>query len=317
MRLSSNVEGINLNSNKKINLAAGDSINMQAQTMFINAAGDLSLKADHPKIGGGAKVSISAAEVGIDDYVYMAQGASEAPDGAVTVAEAVNAAEPVGKSLSTSRNANYDGGAFGSSGYASQDEPEDYDADDLADDITDTSADAEISNRDSNIGEKSDIKDTERNSSSGSDVVEVLQNGKGFNVVRLADGSVVRRQGTRAWRNNNPGNIEYGNFAKSQGAIGTDGRFAIFPDYESGRGAKEKLLFGTNSYKNLTLSSAINRYAPSFENNTSAYITNVATSAGVSPGTKMSNIPISARTKILDAFERQEGFRSGKTTIVT
>ena len=145
--------------------------------------------------------------------------------------------------------------------------------------------------------------------------VVVAGGGQGYNVVQLADGTTVRRQGTRAWRNNNPGNIEYGDYARSMGAIGSDGRFAIFPNYETGRRAKERLLFETSSYRNLTLDQAINRYAPSFENNTSAYIQNVSESAGVSPNTRMIDIPPSARQEILDAFERQEGFRAGTETI--
>ncbi len=44
--------------------------------------------------------------------------------------------------------------------------------------------------------------------------------------------------GSRSWRNNNPGNIEYGPFARSMGATGTDGRFAKFPSYEAGRRRK-------------------------------------------------------------------------------
>jgi hypothetical protein len=46
--------------------------------------------------------------------------------------------------------------------------------------------------------------------------------------------------GPRNRRNNNPGNIEYGPFAKEHGAIGTDGRFAIFPDEETGFRAMKK-----------------------------------------------------------------------------
>jgi hypothetical protein len=150
-----------------------------------------------------------------------------------------------------------------------------------------------------------------------SDVVRIVETGPGYNIIEMADGTIVKRKGDRNWRNNNPGNIEYGEFAKRMGAIGSDGRFAIFPNYETGRRAKEHLLFNTNSYRNLTLDQAINRYAPSFENNTSAYIQNVAASAGVDPNTKMSDIPESQRAAILDAFERQEGFNKGTETLVS
>ena len=46
----------------------------------------------------------------------------------------------------------------------------------------------------------------------------------------------------RNFRNNNPGNLEYNDFTKSQGAIGSDGRFAIFKDLKSGETAQLKLL---------------------------------------------------------------------------
>ena len=52
--------------------------------------------------------------------------------------------------------------------------------------------------------------------------------------IRGPGGHVEERSGgTRAWRNNNPGNIEGSNFANTHGAIGGDGRFAIFPSQEA------------------------------------------------------------------------------------
>lgn len=49
-------------------------------------------------------------------------------------------------------------------------------------------------------------------------------------------------ENTRGGRNNNPGNIEYGDFAIRMGAIGSDGRFAIFPSPEHGLRAASELL---------------------------------------------------------------------------
>jgi len=125
LRLESNVEGINLKASKKINLQAVDAINLKAKTMYLDAEGDLSIKAEHPKIAGESQVSISAELTAIDDYVRMAEGLAVEPDssGAGT-AEAVDAPEPVGKAISTTRNESYDGGIIGSSGYTSQDEGE-------------------------------------------------------------------------------------------------------------------------------------------------------------------------------------------------
>lgn len=140
----------------------------------------------------------------------------------------------------------------------------------------------------------------------------VLRAGKGWTEVSLPDGRTVRREGARNWRNNNPGNIEYGPFAKSSGAIGTDGRFAVFPSYESGRNAKAKLLFESPSYRNKTIAGAISRYAPSFENNTGSYIAQVAAAAGVSPNTPISSLNPQQRIAMLDAMQRVEGFKPGR-----
>ena len=119
--------------------------------------------------------------------------------------------------------------------------------------------------------------------------------------------------GSRSWRNNNPGNIEYGPYARSKGAIGTDGRFAVFPSYESGRKAQENLLFDSKGYRNLTLGQAINKWAPSGDNNNvPAYIAALVNGSGVSPDTRMSDIPPAVRGKILDAMQKHEGWYPGK-----
>jgi len=52
------------------------------------------------------------------------------------------------------------------------------------------------------------------------------------------------QNGSRSWRNNNPGNIIKGKWADKHGAIGDDGAMAVFPDYETGRAALEALLKG-------------------------------------------------------------------------
>ena len=117
--------------------------------------------------------------------------------------------------------------------------------------------------------------------------------------------------GSRSWRNNNPGNLEYSDFAKRHGAIGTDGRFAIFPDYQTGRDAKSKLLFDTNSYKDLTLAQAINRYAPASENNVPAYIK----ATGANPSMKMSEFSQEQRTKLLDNMQKHEGWTEGDSKL--
>lgn len=147
-------------------------------------------------------------------------------------------------------------------------------------------------------------------------ITEIVQSGAGFNIVRYDTGRVERRTGARNWRNNNPGNIEFGNFSRRYGAIGSDGRFAIFPTYEMGRRAKEALLFETPSYANLTIAQAITRYAPPSENNTASYINTVANSIGVDPNTPLQNLTPQQRQTMLSAMERVEGFRSGSVQII-
>ena len=80
--------------------------------------------------------------------------------------------------------------------------------------------------------------------------------------------------GSRPNRNNNPGDIEFGKFASAHGATGSDGRFATFPDPDTGFAAM-KLLFQAPSYKGLTVAAALNRWAPPVENSTSHYIQSV------------------------------------------
>lgn len=86
----------------------------------------------------------------------------------------------------------------------------------------------------------------------------------------------------RGIRNNNPGNIVYGNFAKSMGATGSDGRFAVFQSMEDGIKAAIKLLEGYVSKGYDSVRKIISRWAPKGENNTEAYIDAVAKKLGIS-----------------------------------
>ena len=146
------------------------------------------------------------------------------------------------------------------------------------------------------------------------EIVKVVEAGAGFNVVQLADGSTERRDGARNWRNNNPGNIQYGDFAKRYGALGSDGRFAIFPSYDAGRKAKEALLFEGKGYAGMNIQQAIYRYAPPNENNSQNYVNTVAAAAGVPASTLLSQLNAQQRTAMLNSMEKVEGFRTGKVT---
>lgn len=91
---------------------------------------------------------------------------------------------------------------------------------------------------------------------------------------------------TRGVRNNNPGNIDHNNANPWQGELPVDkakeSRFARFDTPESGiRALAKTLLTYFNKHKLKTVRSIINRWAPPGENNTTAYIDQVAKFVGV------------------------------------
>jgi hypothetical protein len=93
----------------------------------------------------------------------------------------------------------------------------------------------------------------------------------------------------RPQRNHNPGDIEYDDFSRAHGAIGTDGRFAIFPDDATGFAALNALLQGKH-YAGLTVEAAINRYAPPNENNDQSYVAEVCAWTGHEPTDLVSEV---------------------------
>jgi hypothetical protein len=142
-------------------------------------------------------------------------------------------------------------------------------------------------------------------------ITSVVRGGSGYTDVTTADGQTQRRIGVRNWRNNNPGNLEFGPYAKSKGAIGTDGRFAVFATLEDGLKAKRDLVFGPR-YINLSIADAINKYAPPSENATNAYIQSVVKATGVNPETPLKSLNSSQQNAFLDAINRVEGFKPGR-----
>jgi hypothetical protein len=138
--------------------------------------------------------------------------------------------------------------------------------------------------------------------------------GTGTTLIRDKQGNVVetRKGGHRNWRNNNPGNIEYGKFAISMGAIGTDGRFAIFPSMDMGYAAADALMKG-KSYQNLSIADAIKRWAPPSENNTGAYQA-AFTKAGFDITKKYSDLSPAEQRRYLETKMRIEGGKVGTVT---
>ena len=135
-------------------------------------------------------------------------------------------------------------------------------------------------------------------------------NGPDGNYVQY-DGS-MNVGGSRNWRDNNPGNVEAGSFADSQGAIGSDGRFAIFPDAETGMRALQNLL-GSDTYQGLTIEEAMERYAPPSENDTAGYTSFIAENVGVDASTAMSDLTPDQLASFAAAIETFEGGQPGTT----
>ncbi|MFP3343515.1 hypothetical protein R0J87_13500 [Halomonas sp. SIMBA_159] len=87
----------------------------------------------------------------------------------------------------------------------------------------------------------------------------------------------------RGIRNNNPGNIEYtGTQWQGLDDPPTDGRFMRFVSPAYGIRALTRVLNTYQSRHGLnTIRGIIDRWAPSFENNTSAYVNSVAAQTGI------------------------------------
>ena len=129
-----------------------------------------------------------------------------------------------------------------------------------------------------------------------------------------ADGSTASLTGgSMAWRNNNPGNLVYNAYTASLGAIGSNNGFAVFPDAATGTAALTTLLNGS-TYQSLSIDAAIARYAPAFENNTTAYQAFVTGAMGVSGSTPLSSLSQSQMQTLQSAIQRQEGYVPGTVT---
>ncbi len=129
-----------------------------------------------------------------------------------------------------------------------------------------------------------------------------------------ADGTRTRRTGgSRAWRNSNPGNIRYSEFAARMGAIGSAGGFAVFPDEATGMRAIRALM-RSDSYNNLTIASAISKYAPPSENNTSSYHRQIEKLTGLSINKRIRDLNDAELSRIAAAIRVLEGWTPGRIT---
>lgn len=128
--------------------------------------------------------------------------------------------------------------------------------------------------------------------------------------IDAAGREMLRAGGSRSWRNNNPGNIRKGDFARNAGAIGDDGAFAIFADHAAGFAALIALLKSA-AYASRTLRDAIFRYAPPSENDSERYLRFVADRTGIGPDQVLGTLPIAQLRRLGDAIQAMEGWNEG------
>ena len=125
---------------------------------------------------------------------------------------------------------------------------------------------------------------------------------------------MIRSGGKWTWRNNNPGNMEHGNYSKNNGCIGYSGGFAVFPTLEQGEIALKDLL--KNGYKNASLQYTIKCFAPPKENNTAKYLKFILSKIGIkNPKTMMRDLNGKQFEDLVKAIKQFEGWEVGHTNL--
>lgn len=151
--------------------------------------------------------------------------------------------------------------------------------------------------------------------------VKVIGHGPGWLIVEMDDDNQYRyEKGTLAWRNRNPGNVKFGDFAKRHGAIGVGyNDMAVFPTVEHGKKAMRELLFGAGSrYLPLTIKKMVSVYAPDYDDNDpDAYCEFICRHARLSNLKLMSSLNTEERERLLKAMQTFEGSKPGTITKVT
>jgi uncharacterized protein RhaS with RHS repeats len=139
--------------------------------------------------------------------------------------------------------------------------------------------------------------------------------GEGRNTIIVRGNGMeeVRSGGTRAWRNNNPGNMRDTPFSQSHGSLGVSGGFAVFSNEQKGGDALGSLL-GTRTYQGLTIDGAINRYAPPNENNTANYQAIVRQQVGLPGDVGMNTLGDDEVGLVANAIRTVEGWTPGTVT---
>ena len=121
--------------------------------------------------------------------------------------------------------------------------------------------------------------------------------------------------GTWAWRNHNPGNLFPGKVSSRHNQIGSTGKLAIFPDYETGHLALIDCLQTT--YINSSIDHLVTKFAPAKDgNNVKVYRKFLHDKTGVKDDKKVKDFSATEFDKLWRAIEQMEGYRKGTITEV-
>lgn len=124
----------------------------------------------------------------------------------------------------------------------------------------------------------------------------------------------IRSGGTKAWRNNNPGNMKYpkNGFAGRHGAIGKAKEMAVFPDEATGRRALVELLKSGN-YCELKIRDFTEKYD---KDNAKSYLEMLLSISKLDPHKRIKNLTSVEFNRLREAIERIEGWAIGREDFI-
>ena len=124
----------------------------------------------------------------------------------------------------------------------------------------------------------------------------------------------IRSGGTKAWRNNNPGNMVYNakGFAARHGAIGRAGGMAVFPSEAMGRQALIDLIKSSN-YHYLKITEFPEKYDKS---NAQEYRRMILSISKLDPNKRIKDLTTEEFNRLREAIERIEGWKPGREDVI-
>lgn len=138
---------------------------------------------------------------------------------------------------------------------------------------------------------------------------------KYYIIAENTDGSIEKRTGgSHSWRINNPLRISFGKFTEGLGAIGSDGKYAVFPTLVIGQKAAEVLLFETPKagFSNKNVFDALKKFSTLDDNKAEEYANEILKETKISKDSLMTSLKENERLKLINVIEEAEEFKVGK-----